>query len=211
MSSIRWRSVAAVSTTLVASLLWATEGQAGGASCKEDLARVTAGASGPLACVSTGIPTVIVDRSTPLALKTLKITLSGERTAKTYRVVVRGQPPFTAKAKGVFLLFTVVATNETGATHAFKPAAPWNQVALDIDNTPYFASFDDPNLDLGSFAAGAALHPHQSVRGVMWFDVPKAVLRTYPAKTAVVVVNFGQNTTSGVVTQIGLIDLAGAA
>lgn len=209
MSSSRRRlAVAAVGALAAAGLSWAAGAQAGTASCQKDLALIDGGASGPLSCVSSGTPTILVGRSTPLALKTVSVALSGVQTASRYTIAVRGQPPFRVKAKGVFILLTVALSNETNAPQVFKTQ---DQVVLEIHNSTNFPDeFVNSHIWWTKLLTGPTIQPHQTLTGVLMFDVSKSALRTFPAKTGLAVVNFGQNTSSGLVTQLGVIDMSGA-
>jgi hypothetical protein len=209
MSSSRRRVVAVVGGLTVAALFWAAGVQAGTASCQKDLALIDAGAPGPLSCVSQGTPTILVGRSTTLALKTMSVALTAVRTTNRYTIAVRGQPPGTVKAKGVFILLTITVTNDTHASHVFNTQ---NQVVLEINDNPNVPNeFVDSHLGFGALLAGPTIHPGQSVTGDLVIDVPKSALRTFPAKSGLALVNFGQNTGSGLVTQLGVFDMAGAA
>jgi len=191
-----------------ASLLWGAGAQAGTASCQKDLALIDGGASGPLTCISSGTPTILVGRSTPLALKTVSMALSGVQMASRYTIVVRGQPPTPVKAKGMFILLTVTLTNETNARHVFNTQ---DQVVLEINDSPNVPQeFVNSHIWWTKLFTGPTIQPHQTLTGVLMFDVSKVALRTFPAKTGLAVVNFGQNTSSGLVTQLGVIDMSGA-
>jgi hypothetical protein len=208
VSSIRRPLVAAVGALAAATLVWSTGAQAATASCQKDLALINGGASGPLRCVSSGTPTTLVGRSTPLALKTISMTLSRVQTASRYTIAVRGQPPFRVKAKGVFILLTVTLTNETNAPHVFNTQ---DQVVMEINDSPNVPEeFVNSDIWWTKLIPGPTIQPHQALTGVLMFDVSKSALRTFPAKTGLAVVNFGQNTSSGLVTQLGVIDMAGA-
>jgi hypothetical protein len=194
---------------MVAALFWAAGVQAGTASCKKDLVLITAGAPGPVSCVTQGTPTILVGRSTTLVLRTMSVALTAVRTANRYTIAVRGQPPTTVKAKGVFILLTVTVTNDTHASHVFETQ---NQVVLEInDSTNVPNEFVDSHLGLGALLAGPTIHPRQSVTGDLLIDIPKSAMRTFPAKSGLALVNFGQDTSSGPVSQLGIIDMAGAA
>jgi hypothetical protein len=209
MSSSRWRVVAAVGGLTVAALFWAAGVQAGTASCQKELALIDAGAPGPLSCVSQGTPTILVGKSTTLALRTMNVALTAVRTANRYTIAVRGQAPGTVKAKGVFIVLTITVTNNTDASHVFNSQ---NQVVLEINDNPNVPNeFVDSHLGIGAFVAGPTIHPRQSVTGDLVIDVPKSALRTFPAKSGLALVNFGQDTSSGLVSQLGVFDMAGAA
>ena len=209
MFSSRRRVAAAVGASTTAALFWAPGVQAGTASCQKDLALIDAGASEPLSCVSQGTPTILVGRSTTLALKTMSVALTAVRTANRYTIAVRGQPPGTVKAKGVFILLTITVTNDTHASHVFNTQ---NQVVLEINDNPNVPNeFVDSHLGIGALVAGPTIHPRQSVTGDLVIDVPKGALRTFPAKSGLALVNFGQDTSSGLVSQLGVFDMAGAA
>jgi hypothetical protein len=49
------------------------------------------------------------------------------------------------------------------------------------------------------------------VTGDLLIDVPKSALRTFPAKSGLALVNFGQDTGSGLVSQLGVIDMTVSA
>lgn len=208
MSSSGRCLAAAVGALASASLLWGAGAQAGTASCQKDLALIDGGASGPLTCISSGTPTILVGRSTPLALKTVSMALSGVQMASRYTIVVRGQPPTPVKAKGMFILLTVTLTNETNARHVFNTQ---DQVVLEINDSPNVPQeFVNSHIWWTKLFTGPTIQPHQTLTGVLMFDVSKVALRTFPAKTGLAVVNFGQNTSSGLVTQLGVIDMSGA-
>ena len=209
MSSSGRRMVAIAGGLTVAALFCAAGVRAGTASCRKDLALIDAGASGPLSCVSQGTPTILVGRSTTLALRTMSVALTAVRTASRYTIAVRGQPPGTVKAKGVFILVTVTVTNDTHASHVFNAQ---HQAVLEINNSTEVPNeFVDSQLGFGALLAGPTIHPHQSVTGDLVIDVPKSAVRTFPAKSGLALVNFGQDTSSGPVSQLGVFDLAGAA
>lgn len=209
MSGFGRRMVAAAGGLTVAASLWAGAVQAATASCQKDLALIDAGARGPLTCLSQGTPTILVGRSTPLVLKSMRVVLTAVRTASHYTTVVSGQAPETLRAKGVLIVLTITVTNESRVSHVFNSD---DQVALEIDNSPSFPlEFDDSQLGFGAFFAGPTIRPGQSVTGDLVIDVPKSALRAFPAKSGLAFVNFGQNTTAGLVTQLGVFDLAGAA
>jgi hypothetical protein len=209
MSSSRRRVVAVVGGLTVAGLFWAAGVQAGTASCQKDLALIDAGAPGPLSCVSQGTPTILVGKSTTLALRTMSVALTAVRTASRYTLAVRGQAPGAVKAKGVFIVLTITVTNDTHAAHVFNSQ---NQVVLEINDNPNAPiEFVDRRLGFGALLAGPTIHPRLSVTGDLLFDVPKSALRTFPAKSGLALVNFGQNTSSGLVSQLGVFDMTGAA
>jgi hypothetical protein len=209
MSSSRRRVVAVVGGLTVAALFWAAGVQAGTASCQKDLALIDAGAPGPLSCVSQGTPTILVGKSTTLALRTMSVALTAVRTASRYTLAVRGQAPGAVKAKGVFIVLTITVTNDTHAAHVFNAQS---QVVLEINDNPNAPiEFVDRRLGFGALLAGPTIHPRLSVTGDLLFDVPKSALRTFPAKSGLALVNFGQNTSSGLVSQLGVFDMAGAA
>jgi hypothetical protein len=205
MSSCRGRVVATVGALTVAALVWAAAVQAGTASCQKDVALITAGASGPLSCVTQGTPTIVVGRSTTLKLKTMSTALTAVRTAEHYTYGGR-----TSKAEGVFIMLTVTVTNNTSTPRVFNPE---NQVVLAIDNNPNFLNnFLPQHLTLRELEAGGPIvRPGQSTTGVLVFDVDKSTLGSFPGKAGLAFVNFGQNADKGLVTQLGIIDLAGAA
>ena len=209
MSSSRRRVVAAVGGLTVAALFWAAGVQAGTASCQKDLALIDAGAPGPLSCVSQDTPTILVGKSTTLVLRTMSVALTAVRTANRYTIAVRGQAPGTVKAKGVFIVLTITVTNDTHALHVFNSQ---NQVVLEINDNPNVPNeFVDSHLGIGALVAGPTIHPRQSVTGDLVIDVPKSALRTFPAKAGLALVNFGQDISSGLVSQLGVFDMAGAA
>lgn len=200
--------IAAAGALTVAALLWAAGVQAATASCQKDLSLIDAGARGPLSCVTQGTPTIVVGRSTTLVLKTMSVALMAVRTASRYTAVVRGQAPDTAKAKGVFIVLTITVANDTHASHVFNSD---DQVALEINGSPSFPDeFVDRDLGFGALLAGPTIRPGQSVTGDLVIDVQKSALRTFPAKSGLAFVNFGQNTSSGLVNQLGVVDMAGA-
>jgi hypothetical protein len=201
--------VADVGGLAVAALVWAGFAQAATASCQKDLALIDAGASGPLSCVSQGTSTILVGRSTPLVLRTITVRLTAVRTANRYTAVVRGQAPDTERAKGVFIVLTITVTNDSHASQVFNSG---DQAVLEINSRPSFPDeFVDSQLGFGALLAGPTIRPGQSVTGDLVIDVPKSALRTFPAKSGLAFVNFGQNTSSGTVTQLGIFDMAGAA
>jgi hypothetical protein len=108
----------------------------------------------------------------------------------------------------VFILLTVTLTNETNGPHVFNTQ---DQVVLESNDSPNVPEESvSSHIWWTKLIPGPTIQARQTLTGVLRFDVPKSALRTFPAKTGLAVVNFGQNTSSGLVTQLGVFDMAGA-
>lgn len=168
---------------------------AGAPSCVRDLARIRAGAPGPLVCTHAGLQTILAAKQTTLPLSSMQVTFVRERTAHSVGGVV---------AAGVFVELTIDVTNETSTPQSFDGAA---QADFELNDASHFPSPEVGGADPAADAWEEPIAPGQSLTGDLVFDVPKHTLRRPKTDAALGLVNFGQDISSGPVTQLGIVVL----
>jgi hypothetical protein len=168
---------------------------AGTPSCVRDLARIRAGAPGPLVCTHAGLQTVLTAKQTTLPLSSMQVSFVSERTAHSVGGVV---------AAGVFVVLTIDVANETNTPQSFDGAA---QADFELNDSSHFTSPEVGGADPAADAWAQPIAPGQSITGDLVFDVSKHALRSRRTDAALGLVNFGEDISSGPVSQLGIVVL----
>jgi hypothetical protein len=190
--------LAVCAATLAASTV---VGDAAPVSCNRAVAQVDAGAPGPITCRNGGVPNVLASKGTPLALKTITVTVL------SVRVVPNAFEPYPGVAlkKSTYVAVKVRVTNTTRTPRQFNPVGMTELEIRDFDYDPAWPVAGDPAvLTLG---IGPYVMPGRPLVGDIVFNIFKSDLGAFPAHAGFAFVNFGQSTASGPVSQIGVVVL----
>ncbi|HEY1777599.1 MAG TPA: hypothetical protein VGG41_15685 [Solirubrobacteraceae bacterium] len=175
-------------------------GSAKGVACAHALKEIDQGANGPIACVHSGVPQILAEAGTPLALKTITLTVLSERAGHNISDTL---PPFP---DSVDVVLSVQISNDTTISRQFS----------EVDLTELEVGDDEYTVDYGGTHDQAAVRlgenpyiaPGKSLRGDLIFTIHHSDLKSaFPAHAGLAFINFGQSTASGSVSQIGIIAL----
>ena len=203
MSVSRGVSVLFGSATCAAALFgWSLVGDAATpVSCRTAVAQINAGAPGPITCRKGGVPNVLAPKGTPLALKTITITVL------SVRVLPNAFEPYPGVAlkKSTYVAVKVRVTNTTSTPRQFNPIGMAELEIRDFDYDPAWPLAGDPAVV--TLGLDPYVMPNRPLVGDIVFNIFKSDLRAFPAHAGFAFVNFGQDTASGPVSQIGFVIL----
>jgi hypothetical protein len=160
----------------------------GSGDCDEK--EVSSGAYKEGTCTEEGHKIVVVNRETPLKLKTLEAELEDIQLKKT--ITSEGE---SETANGVYVIFDLKITNLGHAPAEFEES----QATLLISENLYTPDFEVQNgYETRSFLwQGEQIQPLNSQRGTITFDIPKKLAADLTENGNLDIINFGTNSFGG--------------